>query len=41
MNKKYLSILLVLLGVLIELGNTQKVITENGSGSFEGYNYSL
>jgi endo-1,4-beta-xylanase len=41
MKKKYLSVLLVLLGVLIELGNTQKVITENGSGSFEGYNYSL
>ena len=41
MNKKHLAVLLVLFGVLTEFINTQKVITENGTGNIDGYNYSL
>ena len=41
MNKYYLVLLLALFGVLTEFTNTQKVITENGTGNIEGYNYSL
>ena len=41
MNKKYLAMLLMLLGVLTQFTNAQKVITENGTGKIDGYDYSL
>ena len=41
MRKKHLAMLLVLFGALTQFINTQKVITENGTGNIDGYNYSL
>ena len=41
MRRKHLAMLLVLFGVLTQFINTQKVITENGTGNIDGYNYSL
>jgi len=41
MDKKYLAMLLVLFGVLTGFTNSQKVITENGTGKIDGYDYSL
>lgn len=41
MNKKFLSLILVLFGLLTELANTQNVITENKTGQIDGYSYEL
>ena len=40
MNKKYLSLLLIILGILTEYTNTQ-TLTENATGQIDGYNYEL
>ena len=40
MNRKYLSLLLILLGILAEYTNTQ-TLTENATGQIDGYNYEL
>ena len=40
MNRKYLSLLLILLGILTEYTNTQ-TLTENATGQIDGYNYEL
>ena len=41
MNKKFLSLILVLFGLLTEFTNTQNVITENKTGQIDGYSYEL
>ena len=41
MNKKVFSLLFVLLGLLTEFTNTQKVLTENATGQIDGYSYEL
>ena len=41
MNKKFLSLILVLFGLLTEFINTQNVITENKTGQIDGYSYEL
>ena len=41
MNKRFLSLILVLFGLLTEFTNTQNVITENKTGQIDGYSYEL
>ena len=41
MKKKFLSLILVLFGLLTEFTNTQNVITENKTGQIDGYSYEL
>ena len=41
MNKKYLSLLLILLGLLTQYTNSQQVLTENAVGQVDGNSYEL
>ena len=41
MNKKYLSLLLILLWLLTQYTNSQQVLTENAVGQVDGYSYEL
>ena len=41
MNKKVICLFMVLLGLLTEFTNTQKVLTGNATGQIDGYSYEL
>ena len=41
MNKKFLTFILVILGIITEFTNAQQTITENATGMVDGLNYEL